>query len=254
MEDHMLYTCSKRLVTCSHCKKDFTGALYEDHLCGFEPIDCDHKCGSKIQRNRLKAHKINTCSKRMISCEFCARDFTADTLQNHHSQCPQFPLKCPKCYENCVREEMESHMKTCNENLAKKCPYHEAGCSFVSNSGQLLDQHVQDSIQVHLDLMVNLSKKQAELIEKLQKLDRTETIKNGVLVWKIRDLKKRMSEAKNTDGLELVSAPFYTSQYGYRVQASLFLNGNGGGENSHLSVYIKLLPGEYDTILRWPFR
>ena len=152
--------------------------------------------------------------------------------------------------ENCSREEST----TLVAEGSKKCPYAEAGCSFVSSSGQLLDAHVQDSIQVHLDLMVNLSRKQAELIDKLQKLDKTETIKNGVLVWKIRDLQKRMSEAKNTEGLELVSAPFYTSQYGYRVQASLFLNGNGGGENSHLSVYIKLLPGEYDTILRWPFR
>ena len=25
MEDHMLYTCPKRLVTCSYCRKDFTG-------------------------------------------------------------------------------------------------------------------------------------------------------------------------------------------------------------------------------------
>ena len=37
-------------------------------------------------------------------------------------------------------------------------------------------------------------------------------------------------------------------------QASLFLNGNGAGENSHMSVYIKLLPGEFDGILRWPFK
>lgn len=37
------------------------------------------------------------------------------------------------------------------------------------------------------------------------------------------------------------------------VQASLFLNGNGAGEGSHLSIYIKILPGEYDALLRWPF-
>lgn len=36
-------------------------------------------------------------------------------------------------------------------------------------------------------------------------------------------------------------------------QASLFLNGNGAGESTHMSVYIKILPGEYDALLRWPF-
>ncbi len=36
-------------------------------------------------------------------------------------------------------------------------------------------------------------------------------------------------------------------------QASMFLNGNGVGEGTHVSVYIKILPGEYDSILKWPF-
>ena len=37
------------------------------------------------------------------------------------------------------------------------------------------------------------------------------------------------------------------------LQASVFLNGNGAGESSHISIYIKVLPGEYDALLRWPF-
>jgi TNF receptor-associated factor 4 len=37
------------------------------------------------------------------------------------------------------------------------------------------------------------------------------------------------------------------------LQASIFLNGNGAGESSHISAYIKILPGEYDALLRWPF-
>ena len=60
--------------------KDFTGSVIEDHLCGFERIDCDYKCGQKIQRNRLKAHQINTCSKRLITCSYCSRDFTGKTF------------------------------------------------------------------------------------------------------------------------------------------------------------------------------
>merc|ERR1712223_1409218 len=45
-----------------------------------------------------------------------------------------------------------------------------------------------------------------------------------------------------SESLELVS------------QASLFLNGNGAGEGTHVSLYIKVIPGEHDTILKWPFR
>ena len=53
---------------------------------------------------------------------------------------------------------------------------------------------------------------------------------------------------------ELVSPCFYTSKYGYKLQASVFLNGNGDGEGSHVSVYIKVLAGDYDALLPWPFR
>lgn len=62
-----------------------------------------------------------------------------------------------------------------------------------------------------------------------------------------------MAEAKTREGVELLSPIFLTSQYGYKLQASLFLNGNGAGDGSHISVYIKILPGDYDALLRWPF-
>lgn len=75
----------------------------------------------------------------------------------------------------------------------------------------------------------------------------------GTLVWKITDYGSKFDEARGKDGVELISSPFYTSQFGYKLQASVFLNGNGAGEGTHISVYIKILPGEYDALLRWPF-
>ena len=34
---------------------------------------------------------------------------------------------------------------------------------------------------------------------------------------------------------------------------SFFPYGNGSGEGTHLSLYIRLLPGEHDALLKWPF-
>lgn len=76
---------------------------------------------------------------------------------------------------------------------------------------------------------------------------------SGTLIWKVTDFTAKLAEARSKDGMELISPPFYTSQFGYKLQASLFLNGNGTGENSHVSIYIKILPGDYDALLRWPF-
>ena len=32
-----------------------------------------------------------------------------------------------------------------------------------------------------------------------------------------------------------------------------YLNGDGSGYKTHLSLYIALMKGEYDALLRWPF-
>ena len=53
--------------------------------------------------------------------------------------------------------------------------------------------------------------------------------------------------------MEVHSPPFYTSPCGYKFKVVVFPYGNGSGEGSHISVYIRLLPGEYDALLKWPF-
>jgi TNF receptor-associated factor 4 len=40
----------------------------------------------------------------------------------------------------------------------------------------------------------------------------------GTLIWKISDYTSKFTEAKTKEGMELVSPPFYTSQYGYKLQ------------------------------------
>ena len=116
-------------------------------------------------------------------------------------------------------------------------------------------QHMETNIERHLEMMAEYCKRQAEIIRVLEsKVEEASIAKNGVLLWKIPDLKKKISECTKSKGLELVSKPFYSSPGGYKLQASLFLTGNGSGEGSHLSVYIKILPGEYDCILKWPFK
>lgn len=118
----------------------------------------------------------------------------------------------------------------------------------------MLEAHLEANAAAHLSLMVALSSRQGQQIQMLKTAVSKLSINyTGTLLWKITDWSSKMTEARSKDGLELVSPPFYTSQYGYKLQASMFLNGNGPGENTHVSVYIKVLPGEYDALLKWPF-
>ena len=70
--------------------------------------------------------------------------------------------------------------------------------------------------------------------------------------WKIIDLHQKRLAAKN---VTLYSSPFYTEQNGgYKVCLFLYLDGDGSGKGTHLSLYITVMKGEYDAQLTWPFQ
>ncbi|XP_051900274.1 TNF receptor-associated factor 3-like isoform X2 [Pristis pectinata] len=77
---------------------------------------------------------------------------------------------------------------------------------------------------------------------------------NGRLIWKIQDYERRKREAISGKTLSLYSQPFYTSSFGYKMCARVYLNGDGMGKGTHLSVFFVVMRGEYDSLLPWPFR
>ena len=118
-----------------------------------------------------------------------------------------------------------------------------------------MERHLEETQRTHLHLAWDLVKRQQQQIAHLcGALHVTTHITDGTFVWKISSYKAKYIEALYKNGKELTSQPFYTSRFGYKAALSVFLNGNGAGEGKYLSVYIKLLPGEYDNILEWPFR
>ena len=46
---------------------------------------------------------------------------------------------------------------------------------------------------------------------------------------------------------------FYTHKYGYKMQLRVFPNGTGEGAGTHVSVFVVIVPGEFDDLLTWPF-
>lgn len=47
---------------------------------------------------------------------------------------------------------------------------------------------------------------------------------------------------------------FYTARYGYKVCLRVYLNGDGTGKGTHVSLFFVVMKGDYDALLPWPFR
>ena len=77
---------------------------------------------------------------------------------------------------------------------------------------------------------------------------------DGKLLWKITEFARKRNESVGGQQVSFFSPCFYTSRYGYKMCARIFLNGDGMGRGTHISVFFVVLRGQYDAVLRWPFR
>ena len=76
---------------------------------------------------------------------------------------------------------------------------------------------------------------------------------NGAYLWPISEIKQKVSIAKSGCNTFVQSLPFYTGRNGYKMCIRAYLNGNGSGEGTHLSIFFVLMKGKYDPLLQWPF-
>ena len=76
---------------------------------------------------------------------------------------------------------------------------------------------------------------------------------NGSFMWRIPDLSKRRRDAIEGRVTSLYSPPFYTAKNGYKMCIRVYLNGDGMGHKTHLSLFFVLMKGEFDALLKWPF-
>ena len=69
--------------------------------------------------------------------------------------------------------------------------------------------------------------------------------------WKITSCGEVLRKAKSGKEILLKSSTFYSC--GYKCKLELFPNGYVEGEITYLSFFLKIMKGEYDAMLTWPF-
>ena len=260
--------------------------------CPLVCIKCTH-CDESIQRQYLKEHECDYCAQRPYSCDMC-QSYTStheDVICNHWPVCPSRPVACPNdCGELPKLEQLDNHLKECPLEVID-CAFSYAGCSERLPRKDMLD-HIAENLLSHVLLQATNNeqeiKKRNKQIEELQELyeqSRAEIAglqeANRLLV---KQLEQKYEKAKveikreiavfSMDVRELVpftftmpdfeqnkkenttwySPSFYTHLYGYKLCLRINANGVCHGENSHVSIFVVMMKGEYDEYLKWPFR
>ena len=85
----------------------------------------------------------------------------------------------------------------------------------------------------------------------LDQLSEIETF-NGNTLWKVSLFNQKMTDAQTTEQAVICSQPFYLEKLHYKACLQLYPNGKGGGNNSHMSLFLVIMKGEFDDQLHWP--
>ena len=140
----------------------------------------------------------------------------------------------------------------CKQNVVIK-DLHETNKNLETNSRNMQNQikDLTTKTELFMEEITRL-KVQTNLLQ--DEINESRDINfTGSLLWKIKNFSQHMQNAVDKTELSVYSKPFYTSRYGYKIRAQLFLNGLGSQAGEHMSIYFHLLPSEHDDILRWPF-
>ncbi|XP_029186973.2 TNF receptor-associated factor 5-like [Acropora millepora] len=235
----------------------------EKHLasCPHEIVPCTNKnCNVKLERKGLQDHATTNCDWRTLLCRFCPVSQPALQMKAHHDVCPKFPVTCPlKCGMTIVREKVADHEENQCELVEISCPYSKLGCREKFQRKEKAS-HLQSCMQVHLDLAcVKLTDTEEELrITREKQEQRMSALENrpgpyyNVYTWKIGGFEEILRQAKTGGKNRIESDPFYLGECGYKFKMLLYPNGIRAGENTHLSLYLINMKGEYDAILQWP--
>ncbi|XP_011456656.4 TNF receptor-associated factor 4 [Magallana gigas] len=237
--------------------------------CKFVPVMCPKRCGKELEKSMLRAHLQEDCPKREVKCDFCNIPITVEQEESHLTVCGKFMIPCPnECKKGEIpREELQDHLENKCPQQQVPCPFHDAGCEFMSKRKHL-HKHIKDDPIQHLAMACDVIIKHKKVLDDNDKLltkhsDSIQIMERKVstleklygcqLVWKIEKWEYKMEEAKLGRKTTIFSPPFLTARHGYKMAMSICPYGDGRARGKFLSIFICICKGEYDALLGWPF-
>ncbi|XP_025774752.1 TNF receptor-associated factor 3 isoform X3 [Puma concolor] len=247
LRDHVEKACKYREATCSHCKSQVPMITLQVSLLQNESVEKNKSiqslhnqiCSFEIEIERQKEMLRNNESKILHLQRVI--DSQAEKLKELDKEIRPFRQNWEEA------DSMKSSVESLQNRVTELESVDKSAGQAARNTGLLesqLSRHDQ-MLSVH-DIRL------ADMDLRFQVLETASY--NGVLIWKIRDYKRRKQEAVMGKTLSLYSQPFYTGYFGYKMCARVYLNGDGMGKGTHLSLFFVIMRGEYDALLPWPFK
>ncbi|KAI2572903.1 TNF receptor associated factor 3, partial [Homo sapiens] len=249
LRDHVEKACKYREATCSHCKSQVPMIALQ----GTNQQIKAHEASSAVQHVNLLKEWSNSLEKKvsLLQNESVEKN---KSIQSLHNQICSFEIEIERQKEMLRNNESKIlHLQRVIDSQAEKLkeldkeirPFRQnwEEADSMKSSVESLQNRVtelesvdksagqvarntgllESQLSRHDQMLSVHDIRLADMDLRFQVLETASY--NGVLIWKIRDYKRRKQEAVMGKTLSLYSQPFYTGYFGYKMCARVYLNG-----------------------------
>ncbi|XP_071981507.1 TNF receptor-associated factor 2 [Engystomops pustulosus] len=271
--------CPKFPMTCEACgKKKIPREKFQDHVktCGRCKVPCRFQvvgCTEMVENDKSLEHESKCVADhlaKMLEYIHLRRKELGDITQRMgmvsvqgipaplSSMSSAAAMSSDISKNDVLRLEVVDKKSAVLENIVCVLNREVERCSLTMEETarqRRADQEKIDTLNAKVrQLERTLGQKEVMLAELETRVQEAElSTYDGIFVWKITDFAKKRQDAMVGRCPAMFSPPFYTSKYGYRMCLRIYLNGDGTGRGTHLSLFFVVMKGPSDALLRWPF-
>ncbi|NXN23810.1 TRAF2 factor, partial [Nycticryphes semicollaris] len=270
--------CPEFPLTCEGCGKKVPREKFRDHVrtCGRSKVPCRFEvvgCAEVVENEKLPEHESKCLAEHLymlLSFVLSLKAGSGDlkplpTLSSSQNNSPLLAANA-LCSESELSRSLEL-LGRCEALERKTVTFENIVCVLnreverVSLTAEAYSrQHRLDQEKIEtlsnkvrqLERSIGLKDlAMAEMEEKIRSMEASTY--DGVFIWKITEFARKRQDAITGRSPAIFSPAFYTSKYGYKMCLRVYLNGDGTGRGTHLSLFFVVMKGPNDALLRWPF-
>ena len=270
LDRHVSSVCPKREVPCTFCGHKFQFVAIDEHYlkCTEFPVRCPNSCTEidRLPRGKLYDH-LQHCPMQDVQCRFarfgCSINVKRKDMPQHMRDYgpDHLDLMSAFCLDISGRLiEKDRQISEINHRLQES----------KQEVGILRDtqQKMQADFQMHLRVQQNALYRLQETDQRVANLgmqiqvqgERGESLRRRAAILETLvsvppyyfTLTNFALHKRGTT--QWMCPPFYNELGGYKLAIEISANGEGAGKGTHISVYIRIMRGEYDDILKWPLK
>ncbi|NWX62372.1 TRAF1 factor, partial [Promerops cafer] len=266
LADHLENGCVNNVTVCQQCHCSLASSEYQSHStssankdgCCFSEVGCAFR-GSK---EKIKEHEKSAVGAHMLLLLQHMRQLQGALCSKGFTPQPELNLKNGSVLQQLVREKVISELENklhVFENIVAVLnkEVESSNLEILAFRRQSeLDQNIIRGLELKIaELHRCLTQKDAGLSSLHKSLLFSEQASyDGIFLWKITEVGRKLQDSVTGRTVSLYSPAFYTAKYGYKVCLRVYLNGDGAGRGTHMSLFFVVMKGDYDALLPWPFR